>query len=138
MKAYDPLKIRPRRDWVIALAEPRRARVGLIILTEEETGIEKVTEGVCRIIRVGPGKMNEAMGLKAGMRVAYRSYLRFANHITCRQYWRSDEVPWIGDLALVKEHFFLASNDIICEVEEGVDIGVFSRPENQVTDKKVK
>lgn len=114
MKVYDPHKLRPvKEDWVIVLNDKRRTQTaGGIILTEEETGIEKVTEGAGTIIRVGKGPKIDAEKLKEGDRIVYRSYLRIPNRIPTEN--REDE------------YFFMAVDDIMAVIQPGVEVGVFS------------
>jgi hypothetical protein len=153
--SYDPEYIRPRRDWCIVLEDPRNTVLDLgtredgskaqIILTEEETGVEKVSDGVGTIIRVGPGIKNDRQGLREGMRVAYRGYLKFANHIMARRLWSPSELRDHGfsfedaqKASCVKQYFFISSDDLYGEVAEGVQVGVMSRPQNRVSNKKVR
>lgn len=116
MKHYDPEKIRPRKDWVIVQDDSRREKTsGGIILPTQETGLEKVTEGAGTIIRVGPGDLNRTLDLAPGLRIVYRSFLKYANDIPVESKNR---------------FFFMSSEDIMAVIAKGVDVGVFSgRPE---------
>lgn len=115
---YDPTKIRPRRDWVTVLQEPRCDYVGGIFMPVE-TGVEKVTEGTGVVIRVGGGKKIDNLCLKAGDRIVYRTYLKYANPIPAGLTWPDGKV---------KQHFLMSVDDIFAIVPEGLNIGVFSKP----------
>jgi co-chaperonin GroES (HSP10) len=129
MTTVDPTKVIPRRDWVLVLMDQRKEVLDSgIVLPQEESGVEKVTEGSARILRVGPGKKNEALGLKVGDRIILRSYLKYANSLTCRLQWPDGRV---------KEHFLMATDDVFAVIPEGMEVGVFSRPQNKVSDKKI-
>lgn len=124
---YDPTAIRPKKDFAVVLAEPRKAQLSSgIFLPTAETGAEKVTEGAGRVIRVGPGKKGPALELKEGDRVVYRGFLKVANPVTTDETW-PDGTP--------KEYFLMAIDDIMLVVPEDVDVGVYSgRP--QVPEKR--
>lgn len=123
----NPAKVRPRDGWVVVLADPRKDRTESgIYLSPNESGVEKVTEGSGRILRIGPGERNEKLGLKEGVRVLYRGFLKYANPI------ETDE-KWSGGQS--KMYFIMNSDDIMGVMPEGVEVGVFSgRP--QVPEKK--
>lgn len=127
---YDPYKIRPRWDFCIVLAEERkRVTEGGIVLPEEETGIEKVTEGVCQIIRVGAGEKTSSYNIQVGDRYVYRSFLRFANMIQTLEKWPS---------GAEKEFFFIAADDLLIQILEGMNAGIFSGPKNPEVMEKTK
>jgi co-chaperonin GroES (HSP10) len=124
MTYYDPTKIVPRRDWVLILADPRKEVLASGLILPVETGVEKVTEGTGRILRVGPGVKNDRLNLCVGDRVIYRSYLKYANPITCRLQWEDGRT---------KEHFLICSDDLFAVIPEEMEVGVFSgRPQNPV------
>lgn len=116
----DPRKFRPRRDWIVVLADPREEKVGSILLPIE-TGVEKVTEGAGTLISVGKGEKTDKLGLEAGQRVMFRGFVKYAHRL-------ETDNP--------QEHYFLMSvEDILAVIPEGVDVGVFSgRP--QVPERK--
>jgi hypothetical protein len=120
MSEYDPKSLRPRRDWCSVLMEERKAQLASgLFLPGSETGVEKVTEGVAVIVRVGPGDVNEKLGLEPGMRVCLRSYFKHANPIPTEQTWPS---------GAKKEFFFVSTQDIQATVPAGTEVGVFSSP----------
>lgn len=113
MTVLDPRKIRPKRDWVIVKDDKRPEQTaGGIYLPGNETGVEKVKEGSGTIISVGLGDKNQALGLEPGQKVCFRGFLKHANRI---------ETEDSND-----HYFFMASDDILGIVPEGVSVGVFS------------
>lgn len=127
----DPLKVRPRDGWVVVLADPRKTETDSgILLSPNESGIEKVTEGSGTLIRLGTGEenRNEKLGLKKNDRIVYRGFLKHANPIPLD----TDE-KWPNGQK--KTYFIMSSDDILGVMPEGVEVGVFSgRP--QVPEKK--
>lgn len=124
----NPAKVRPRDGWVVVLADPRKDRTESgIYLSPNESGVEKVTEGSGRILRAGPGEKNEKLGLKEGMRVLYRGFLKYANPIETDTKWGKG--PFEGQKMTF---FIMSSDDIMGIMPEGVEVGVFSgRPQVQ-------
>lgn len=111
MPVLDPHKIRPKRDWVVVKDDPRPNKTaGGIFLPGMETGVEKVKEGTGEVISVGPGEKNQALGLEPGQKICYRGFLKHANRIETEN----------------DHYFFMASDDILGIVPEGVNVGVFS------------
>lgn len=129
MGAQDLSKIRPKPDWVSVLADQRKDRLASgLYIPGEETGAEKVTEGAGTIVRLGAGELAKDLGLEAGQRIVYRSFLRFANRIESDERW-PDGSP--------KEYFFMAIADIMGVLAPGAEVGIFSgRP--QVPEREVK
>lgn len=118
MKTFDPQSIRPKREWVIVLADKRRERTGGgIFLPGHETGIEKVTEGAGEIIALGSGLKAEKLNLSVGQRVVYRDFLKHANPIPNNEKWEDGSE---------KRYFLMAIDDLISVISPGVDVGVFS------------
>lgn len=122
MPEYDPLKVRPRDGWVIVLSDARKKELESgLLLAPNETGAEKVCEGAGVVVRVGGGDKNKTLGLEPGLRVMYRSYLRWANPIVTEQKWPDGQV---------KQYFIINSDDIMGAVPDGVQVGVYSgRPQ---------
>jgi len=120
----DITKLKPRRDWTLVLADPRRvATQGGIFLPGHETGVEKVTEGAGLIIAVGPGEKNAGLKIEKGDRILYRAFLKHANRMETDEVWENGEA---------KCYFLMNSDDILGVMAPGVDVGVFSgRPENR-------
>ncbi len=119
--SYDPLKIRPNRNFILVLMDQRKEKVGSIILPGQETGVEKVTEGAGTIIRVGSADAQHKLGLEEGMRIVYRSFLKHANPVDTDEVW--------GD-GSHKEYFLMSSDDVIAIIPPGMEVGVFSgRPQ---------
>lgn len=117
----DPLKIKPRRDWCLVLDDARADTVagGLIALPNFDTKEERLTEGVGTITGVGDGARNEALKLESGMRVVYRSYLKYANTIETEEKWGNGSR---------KKYFLIDTNDLIGIVDPDTSVGVFSSP----------
>lgn len=118
----DPRTVRPRDGWCVVLADQRKQKLDSgILLPLNETGVEKVTEGSGIIIRCGPGEKNPKMGLEAGQKIVYRSFLRWANRVDCDEEWPNGEL---------KHYFIMSSLDIIALVPPEVEVGIFSgRPQ---------
>jgi co-chaperonin GroES (HSP10) len=114
----DPTKVRIRDGWLVILADERETKVGLIELPVV-TGAEKTTEGMATIIRVGVGQKNEKIGIKAGDRICYRSYLKYANPIEADEYWPSGGK---------KEYAIVSVDSVMGILAPGVTVGVFSSP----------
>lgn len=120
MSEYNPLGIRPQRDFVSVLMEERKELLDSgIFLPGSETGAEKVTEGAGTVVRVGPGELNEKLRLEPGMRILVRSFLKYANSIPTEEKWPS---------GARKEYFFMSSKDIMAVLPTDVAVGVFSSP----------
>lgn len=118
MSLYNASKIRPRRNWVIVLADQRKSRLASgIYVSPNESGAEKVTEACGTVVRVGPGEKNEACGLQNGDRIVYRSYFKYANTIETGERW---------DDGTEKSYFFMATDDVMGVVSPGVEVGVLS------------
>lgn len=117
----DPTKIRPRRDWVLVLDDPRKEVLASGILLPTETGAEKVTEGAGTLVRIGTGDKVKALNIEPGLRVVYRSYLKYANPIESEETWPS---------GVKKRYFLMSCEDLFAVVQPGVEVGVFSgRPQ---------
>lgn len=120
MPTYDPRKVRPQRNWCVVLMDERQEKLASgLYLPTNETGAEKVTEGVATIIRVGAGELNQALDLSPGQRVCLRSYFKYANPIESDHVWPS---------GAKQEYFFVSSKDILAIVPQGVTVGVYTRP----------
>lgn len=110
--------IRPRRDWVLVLDDPRKDKTASgILLPSAETGAEKVTEGSGEVVAVGNGEKNAALGLEKGSRIVYRGFLKHAQRIPSEEKWPDGQE---------KIFFFLNSNDIMASIGPEVEVGVFS------------
>lgn len=120
MSSYNPKDIRPRRGWVSVLAVPRQEMLHSgLYLPASETGVEKVTETVGTVIRVGIDDRTKAMQLEPGQRIFFRGFLKYPNPIETDEKWPNGKR---------KEYFFMSADDIMGEAAPGVDIGVFSAP----------
>ncbi len=119
----DPKKVRPRDGWLVVLSDARKEKVGSIFVAPRETGVEKVTEGAGLIIRAGPGKKNQRLGLEEGQRIVYRGFLKYANPIETGEKWSDGQA---------KQYFIMSAEDIMAILPIGVEVGVFSgRPQSQ-------
>ena len=116
--SFDPRGVRPKRGWITVLDDQRNDKTfSGILLPTNLTGIERVREGTGEVIAVGNGEKNEALGVKPGQKICYRSFLKYAHRLETEETWGSGEV----------KHFFLMdSDDILGIVPEGVTVGVFS------------
>ena len=119
MYTYDPKKIRPtKEDWLVVREEKRITKLESgILLTSDETGVEKVTETTGRVVSVSSGPKLEAEGIKPGDRVVYRRYLKHPNRIPT-----NDPEEYC---------FFISLDDIMLVVGNDVDIGCFSKKEKK-------
>lgn len=117
MALLNPKTVKPRRDWVLVLNEPRKEVLSSGIVLAVETGVEKVTEGAGRVIRSGGGKCDSL--LRDGDRIAYRSFLKHATPIETDEKWEDGRK---------KEYFLMSVDDIMAVIPDAIDIGVFSRP----------
>lgn len=122
MALLDPLKVRPRDGWIIVLSDARKKTMESgLLLAPNETGAEKVCEGAGKIIRVGGGEKNKSLGLEPGLRVMYRSFLRWANPIETEEKWPDGQN---------KQYFIMNTDDVLAAIPDGVQVGVYSgRPQ---------
>lgn len=114
MSAIDPASIRPLDGWCVIKMEPRPSMVRGILLPVSETTAERLDKGTGHVVRIGSGPKNNALGLKDGSRVVFRSFLKHANPIESE----------------VGKYFLISTSDIVGEVQPGVDVGVYSSKEN--------
>ena len=115
---WDTKKIRPRRDWVLLLCDPRREKTaGGIILPGDQTGIERVREGTGEIVAIGPGDMAPAMDLCVGQKVVFRGFIKYAHAFDSDEFWPDGQM---------KHYTFMSVNDLEGIVPKGMDVGVFS------------
>jgi len=117
---FHPKDLRVRGGWASILLEPRKEKTSFgIYLPTEETGIEKVREGVGTIIDVGKTKKSKAMGLESGQRVIFRSFLQhaFTIDVEPRERWEDGSF---------KKYFLVKIEDILGVVDKDLDVGVFS------------
>lgn len=120
--------IQPRRGLCIVLCDEREEVVGggLIHLPQSETSSEKLSEGVGTIVALYAYDKTKALVVYAGMRVAFRSYLKNANVIPTDEVWESGSK---------KQYFFLDLDDLVGEVGPSVKVGVFSSPASHAIPK---
>ena len=117
-------KLRPKEGWVLVLDEQRRSTTAGGIVVPMVTGAEKVTEGSGTLVAVGNGKKNHTLGLEKGMRIIYRSFLKFAHRLETEEKWPDGEG---------KHYFLMSADDVFGIIAPGVEVGVLSgRPQNQV------
>ena len=118
---YLPEHVRVKDGWITVLADPRKTKTESgILLAPNETGVEKVTEGMGVIVRVGPGERNVKIGLEKGMRIFYRGFLKHANPIESEERWGK---PYEDQK---KMYFIMNSDDVLGILAPGVEVGVFS------------
>jgi hypothetical protein len=117
----NPLKVKPRNDWCLILEDPTSDTIGSsgLIVRVGDYKEEKLAEGVGTIVRLGNTKRTDAMGLREGLRVAYRGYLKHANSLETEEVWHG---------TTKKKYFLMSCEDIVGEVDSGTGIGVFGRP----------
>ncbi len=127
----DVHKVRPREGWALILDDQRKTETHGGIIIPVETGAEKVTEGSGTVIAVGNGEKNAAAGLEKGIRVVYRSFLKYAHKLEAElpddkgepqtEKWKNGEE---------KRYFLINTDDILAVMAPGVEVGVFSgRPQ---------
>jgi co-chaperonin GroES (HSP10) len=117
--SVDATKVRPRRDWILVLADERQERLASgIYLPGHETGIEKVTEGTGLLIAVGPGEKLAKLGLAPGQRLVYRGFLKHANKVPSEERWLTTGNE--------KEYFLMSCDDVLGVLAPGVEAGIFS------------
>jgi co-chaperonin GroES (HSP10) len=109
----DPTTVRPRDGWCLLRREPRREQLDWGLYLPVETVAEKLGQGVARVVRVGNGKLNVALGLALGDRVILRDYLRVL-------------VPVPGTEGDPEPYFLVNSEDIVAVVAADLDVHVFS------------
>lgn len=115
---YDPMKIKPKADWVLVLNDKRKGvTAGGIVLPEMELGVEKVANSSGRIIRLGGGDKIKTLELNVGDRIMYRGFLKFPNQIPTAN--RDDE------------YFLMSVDDIFAVLGEKVDVSIFSGAEEK-------
>lgn len=130
------LKLRPKRDWLVVLADKRRTTTsGGIFLPGYETGVEKVTEGSGTVIRTSNSgdkiKVLKEQGLVDGAKIVYRDFVKHANPIVDID----TEDKWSDG---TRKHYFLMSvDDVLGVLAKGTEVGVFSgRPMVPAKEKK--
>ena len=112
----DPLSIRPMRNWLLVVAEPRKAHYGLLLVPNELTA-EKLSSTCSVVVRVGEGEMNKALGLAPGQRVLVRDYLK---HILPFE----SEETWPGGTK--KTYYLVKAESLVAVVAEGVEVGALA------------
>ena len=113
--------IRPKRDWVYVLAEPRPEKVGSLFLPGNETGAERVMEGAGVLLSVGPGEKGEKLQLCAGQRVLFRGFLKVVHRIENDEVWEDGTKKWC---------FLMAIDDVLAVIPQGLAVGIYGgRPE---------
>lgn len=115
----NPRDVRPRRDWALVLANPRKTQLASgLFLPGEETGIEKVTELAGEIVRLGPSEhIVEKTGVKAGDKVVFRGFLKYASPVPHDERWEDGQK---------KEYFLIDLRDLLAVTDPDVEVGVFS------------
>ncbi len=128
MQTYSPQQVRPMRNWVSILVEPRVEKLASgIFLSPNESGAEKISMGSGWIVRVGSGVKNEALSLRPGDRVVFRGYLKHANPFPTEEKWE-DGRP--------KEYFLMSVEDLVAVVPEKLNVSVASgRPQVPVKEE---
>jgi co-chaperonin GroES (HSP10) len=112
-------KFSPRGKWVLVKADPRvKQTAGGIILTDQQTMVERVMEGTGHILKIGTDREGilDATGgvmLESGMRIFYRGFLKDAFH----------EFSTDADGLTI---FLLRAEDVMGIIDEDVRMGAFS------------
>jgi co-chaperonin GroES (HSP10) len=106
--------VRPLGKWVLVKADQRVKKTASgIILTDELTRIERVTEGSGRLLRVGQEAMKD---VEPGERIMYRGFLKDAFHTA----FERDEDD------RDRQIFMLRIEDILAVIPDDLEIGCFS------------
>lgn len=109
-------KVRPQGPWVLAKSDPRvKQTKGGLYLTDEITGLEKVSVETAVILRVGT-RVKEAVGidLHEGERFCFRGFLKDA---TLYEFQKADDGTSV---------FLIDSKDILALVDKDTKIGVYT------------
>ena len=114
------MPIRPIRNWCLIKYEKREQSIygGLLYLPNSETTPEKLSQGLGEVVALGPGDKVKATGIQVGDRVAYRSYLVYANP--------------------VDDHCVISIDDLLGVVSKDTTVGVFSSPATHSRPKEEK
>ena len=110
---------RPRGKWLVVKADARVKKTkGGIELPDKQVMVERVMEGTGHILKVGSDRegildVTGGVMLEAGMRICYRGFLKdaFAEFAT-----DADGQPI----------FLLRAEDIMCIIDEDIQMGAFS------------
>ena len=108
--------VRPLLNLCLVYTDDREETVagGLLYLPTAETTPEKLSQGTGSLVRLGNGKKIKSLGLKAGDRIAYRGYLKYANPV------EDDDKS--------KKFMIISVDDIIGVIADNTSVGVFSSP----------
>ena len=119
----DANKLRPRRGWVLVLADQRKVVLDSgIILPGSETKAEKVTEQAGLVIRLGFQDYPEHVHVQAGDRIVYRGFMKHHVPIETGETWPSGEV---------KEYFLMDVKDILAVTDGKAVVGIYSSRPSQ-------
>jgi co-chaperonin GroES (HSP10) len=124
----NPRGVRPRRDWVLVLQDPRKVVLDSgLVLPGEETGAEKVTESSGTVARLGPSEhLVSAIDLVEGTRIVYRGFMK--HHMPIPDHGETWED------GSKKEYFLMAVEDVIAVIGKDTSVGVFSRPSQKAVE----
>lgn len=109
----DPERIRPKRDWALVQADPRKTVLASGLHVPIELGVEKVMERSGRLLRLGPGEKAFKMDLAEGDRIVFRTFLKYANPV---------------DTGDDREVFLMDVDDIMAVTDGTIEVGALSRP----------
>lgn len=119
----DAMKLRPRRGWVLVLADQRKTVLDSgIVLPGAETKAEKVTEQAGIVIRLGPQDYPEHVHVAAGDRIVYRGFMKHHVPIETGETWPDGSV---------KEYFLMDLKDVMAVTDGKTDVGIYSSRPSQ-------
>lgn len=115
---FNPRKLRPHHDWAVLLEEQRKTKLASgIILTDQLAHIENVHECAGEVISIGQSPKFARIGVKAGSRVGYRGFLKYAHPLETDEKWPD---------GTTKKFFLIKLDDICFTLGKNVDVGAFS------------
>lgn len=115
-----PKNVRPRRDWCLVLPRDRIDRLSSgVYLPGRESSPERLSITSGTIICVGGGLKNEKLGLRSGIRVCFRDYLKHLHQVPgVEDKWPSGEPM---------RYSLIATDDIIAILDDTTEVGFASR-----------
>lgn len=117
----------PAGTWVQVESEPRKEDRSSKIVLASETKAERVDFSTGHILRIGPKCKERSFPLNVGDRVVFRTYLR-----NTYGFCFAENLDAEGKKCPV---FIIDMTDILFQVDEGVDVGIFSEAKSDAGPK---